>query len=84
MEIVTMRKKGQITIPTKLRKKLGLEPGSELRIFSASNNDQGFKVAKVGSIMDLAGSLPKPEKAFSIDEINEGIAKGASEDGTST
>jgi len=82
MEIVTMREKGQITIPTKLRKKLGLEPGSELKIFSSVANDDGFKVAKVGSVMELAGSLPKPEKAFSIDEINDGIEKGASEDGS--
>jgi len=82
MEIAIMNEKGQITIPSKLRKKLGLVKGAKLKLFSASNND-GFKVAPTGSIMDLAGSLPKPDKAFSIDEINQGIANGACEDSSS-
>lgn len=82
METVTMSSKGQITIPSQLRKKLGLEGGAQLRLFSTEDG-KGFEVTKSGSIMDFAGSLPKPKRALSIDEINEAIARGAVEDGAS-
>lgn len=80
METVIMREKGQITIPRKIREKLGLEVGAELKLFSAANND-GFKVAKTGSVMELAGSLPRPEKALTIEEMNEGMIQQAAKEG---
>ena len=79
METTILNKKGQITIPSALRKKLGLESGSKLRIFSPSGSSD-LRIAPTGSIMDLAGCLPKPSKSLSIEEINEAIGEGASED----
>ena len=79
METVTINNKGQITIPVKIRKKLGLKKGTRLRIFATQNSNE-LTVMKEGSIMDLADSLPKPDKTFTIEEINEAMEKAVCEE----
>ena len=79
METVTINNKGQITIPVKIRKKLGLKKGTRLRIFATQNSNE-LTVMKEGSIMDLADNLPKPDKTFTIEEINEAMEKAVCEE----
>jgi AbrB family looped-hinge helix DNA binding protein len=79
MDTAILNNKGQITIPSALRKKLGLEAGAKLRIFSASGSSD-LKLSPTGSIQDLAGCLSKPKKPLSIEEMNDATGRGAVED----
>ncbi|MGJ8697975.1 MAG: AbrB/MazE/SpoVT family DNA-binding domain-containing protein [Verrucomicrobiaceae bacterium] len=79
MDTAILNSKGQITIPSALRKKLGLETGTKLRLFSSSGGND-INIAPTGSVHDLAGILPKPAKAMSIDEINAGIERAAADE----
>ena len=67
---VVVTRRGQTTIPTKIRKKLGIEEGSVLRV-----EVEGEKVVftKVPSLFDLAGTskLSKDEAFRLIDEMRE-------------
>lgn len=72
MEVSTMNAKGQVTIPAKLRKRLNLEPGSKLRLF-LEPDEHSVVMAATGSIKDAFGILPKPEKAFTIEEMDEAV-----------
>ena len=75
MPTATLTSKGQVTIPKKIREKLGLKPGDKLRF---ELNEQGkLEVStKTYSIMDTAGILYRPgQKAKTVEEMDEGIAE---------
>lgn len=78
MEIVTINQKGQITIPSRLRKELELTSGKEVRLF-ANPQKTGFTVAKTGSILDGLGQFPKPTKPLSIEEMDAAKESAAAE-----
>lgn len=67
---VVVTRRGQTTIPTKIRRELGIEEGTRLRVEA-----QGGKVilTKVPSIFDLAGtSKLSRENAFEqLDRMRE-------------
>ena len=67
-----MNAKGQVTIPAKLRKQLNLEPGSKLRLFIESD-EHSVVMTATGSIKDAFGILPRPAKAFTIEEMDESV-----------
>jgi AbrB family looped-hinge helix DNA binding protein len=50
---VVVKRKGQITIPAKMRKKLGIEENSRLQV---EEQDDTIILKKCPSIFDLAGS----------------------------
>ena len=50
---VVVKRKGQITIPAKIRKKLGIEENSRLQVEAQDNT---IVLKKSPSIFDLAGS----------------------------
>jgi AbrB family looped-hinge helix DNA binding protein len=50
---VVVKRKGQITIPAKMRKKLGIEENSKLQL---EEQDDTIILKKSPSIFDLAGS----------------------------
>jgi AbrB family looped-hinge helix DNA binding protein len=50
---VVVKKKGQITIPVKMRRKLGIEENSKLEL---AEQDDAIVIRKCPSIFDLAGS----------------------------
>lgn len=65
MYTATVTAKGQITIPSEVRKAMRLTPGSKILIFRDSEGDFILRT-KTGSIMDLRGclagySLPKTD-----------------------
>jgi AbrB family looped-hinge helix DNA binding protein len=67
-----MTSKGQITIPIKIRKALGLKPGARIDFYEVENGEYAIR-AKTGSIMEMEGCIPKPEHPISIEEMNRAI-----------
>lgn len=71
MLITTVTSKGQATIPSSIRKKLGLKPGERV-IFE----EEGDKVVvrKIPHLLDLMGSI-KTTKKYNQKAINKAIGK---------
>jgi len=67
---VLVTRRGQTTIPTEIRRKLGIREGSRLKVETS-----GGKVilTKIPSVFDLAGTSPMSrERAFSqLDKMRE-------------
>jgi AbrB family looped-hinge helix DNA binding protein len=75
MATATITSKGQVTIPKKIREKLGLKPGDKIS-FEVNEKGKLDVSTKTHSIMDTAGILHRPgQKAKSIEEMNEGVAE---------
>lgn len=77
MEISTINAKGQVTIPAKMRKRLSLRPGSQIRLY-VEPGDQSMVIQPTGSIQDGYGLLKKPSKAATVEEMNAAITAAAS------
>jgi AbrB family looped-hinge helix DNA binding protein len=74
MAVATITSKGQVTIPKKIRDKLGLKPGDKVD-FEVNDKGKLEVSTKTYSIMDTAGMLYRPgQKAKTIEEMNEGVA----------
>ena len=76
MTIATLTSKGQITMPSSVRKALGLRPGAKVDFIA---QDDGFKVVAVDRHVStlkgrFAGRVAKP---VSIEAMNEAIAEAA-------
>jgi AbrB family looped-hinge helix DNA binding protein len=72
MPSATVTSKGQITIPVKVRKALGLMPGARVDFYEIGNGEYAFR-AKTGSIMEMEGCLPNLGYAPSIEEMNQSV-----------
>jgi AbrB family looped-hinge helix DNA binding protein len=72
MPTATMTSKGQITIPIKVRKALGLKPGVRIDFYEVEDGEYAFR-PKSGSIMEMEGCVPKPDHPISIEEMNRAI-----------
>jgi AbrB family looped-hinge helix DNA binding protein len=72
MPTATMTSKGQITIPAKVRKALGLKPGVKIDFYEIEDGEYAFR-PKTGSIMDMEGCLPKPDHTISIEEMHKAV-----------
>ena len=69
----TVSSKGQVVIPSDVRKRLGLTQGSVLRFLV---DDEGVRLLPaVGDVRRLKGRLPKPPKAVSLDEMSRAIGE---------
>jgi len=75
MATATVTSKGQITIPIELRTELGLKPGDKV-IFAKNPQGRYVLYPKNGSVTALKGMFGKFERAVSIEEMNEAIARG--------
>jgi len=79
MASATITSKGQITIPVRVREKLGLEPGDRIEFVEVEEGKFQFMPA-TRSIRDLKGMFYHPaRKPVSIEEMNAAIAKRAAE-----
>ena len=68
--------KGQVTLPKPIRDRLDLRAGD--RIAFSMEDDGGLLVTPVtGSVMDLAGMLPRPPVPLSQEEMDEAVAQEA-------
>jgi antitoxin PrlF len=78
MPTATMTSKGQITIPVKVRKALGLKPGAQIDFYEGENGLYTLW-PKTGSIMEMEGCIPKPDHIITIEEMNQAILDRAAE-----
>jgi len=78
MPTATMTSKGQITIPVKVRKALGLKPGVRIDFYEIEDGEYAFR-PKTGSIMDMKGCIPKLDHVLSIEEMNQTVLDYATE-----
>ena len=78
----TLTSKAQITLPKGIRTLLQLGPGDKVDFIPQP--DGRITVAKVSktshaSFASLRGLLPKPQRAFSIEEMNQAVLDHAAE-----
>lgn len=78
IEVATVTSKGQITVPVRMREKLGLRPGSKI-VFEEQPGGSFVVRKKTGDIRDLKGFFPKPPKPLAIEEMDEVIARAVIE-----
>ena len=78
MPTATMTSKGQITIPIKVRKALGLKPGVRIDFYEVEDGEYAFR-PKTGSIMEMRGCVPKLDHVITIEEMNQAILDRAAE-----
>lgn len=77
MAIATLTSKGQITIPARVRRALGLEAGDRVE-FVEQGKAQFTIIAATRSVRELKGLFQgKRSKPVSIEEMNAAIAKRA-------
>ncbi|MCE2991809.1 MAG: AbrB/MazE/SpoVT family DNA-binding domain-containing protein [Candidatus Jidaibacter sp.] len=69
MHYSTITSKGQVTIPAAVRNLLHLEAGSKLEFIVHDNALLAIPINK--SVLDLEGILPKTDKIFSCEEIDD-------------
>jgi AbrB family looped-hinge helix DNA binding protein len=69
----TVSSKGQVVIPSDVRRKLGLVQGSVLRF--VVDGDSVKLLAAGGDIRKLKGRLPLPAQPVSVSDMNETIAQ---------
>ena len=72
MPTATMTSKGQITIPAKVRKALGLMPGIRVDFYEVADGEYALR-PKIGSIMELKGCLAGDGPPATIEEMNQAI-----------
>ncbi len=74
MDTTTVTRKGQITIPARIRLRLGLKQGDKVAFI-----DEGDKVVlkPVASNVELAFGLIKAKKSVSLDEMEQAIRNRA-------
>ena len=78
----TLTSKAQITLPKGIRTLLQLQPGDKVDF--VPQPDGRVTVAKVSktshaSFASLRGLLPKPQRAFSIEEMNQAVLDHAAD-----
>ncbi len=81
MSTATLTSKGQITIPAAVRAALGVDAGD--RIDFIPTGDGRFELAAAtDSVRALKGSIAKPKKPVSIEDMNAAITKRAAQAGS--
>lgn len=72
MSTATITSKGQVTIPKRVRDRLGVNPGDRVE-FVEMENGVFQLVTAIREIQSLKGIVPKPKKAVTIAEMKESI-----------
>ena len=74
MATATITSKGQVTIPKKIRDKLGLKPGDTLNF--DIKDSRTISVTRKKSIDEAFGMLQREnQESFTIEEMNQGVAE---------
>jgi AbrB family looped-hinge helix DNA binding protein len=71
----TITSKGQITLPKALRERFALLPGDQVE-FIVDEHEGVRMLPRTRSVKALKGMLPKPDRAVSLEEMDEAIAGG--------
>ena len=72
----TITSKGQVTLPKPIRDRLDLRAGDRIA-FSMEDDGRLLVTPVTGSVMDLAGMLPRPPVPLSQEEMDEVVAQEA-------
>ncbi len=75
--IATMTSKGQLTVPVEARKKLGLKAGTKVDLITTEDGRLEL-IPLTNSVKGLKGMVPKPERALTLEEMDQSIASGSS------
>ena len=79
MDVATVTSKGQITVPVRMREKLGLRPGSKI-VFDEQPNGDFVVRKKSGDIRELKGLLKAPPGvSLTIEDMVRAIGKAMKE-----
>lgn len=73
MSEATVTSKGQVTIPSEVRKAMGLAAGKRV-VFTPMGDGSTVMRAKTKSVLDLRGVLGKPRKRIAVDKMRIGRA----------
>lgn len=74
--LATLTSKGQVTVPSEIRKRLKLQPGDRLDF--VLREDGNIEVVPLrGSITELKGMVPRPSEAVPLEEMDKAIAEGS-------
>lgn len=73
----TITSEGQITVPIKIRTELNLQAGDQLHFRIENGTIRITPERKKGSVDHFINALPKSKRSFSVEEMNEAIAKAA-------
>ena len=73
----TVTSKGQVTLPSELRKRLGLKQGSRIRFNIPESGPVQVEPVRydIEDLWRLADSFPRPEGVMSFEEMNEAKAR---------
>ena len=72
----TLSSKGQVTIPKAVRERLRINPGDRFKFFF---HPDGVLILPKIPTKRLKGSVPKPARPVSQQEINRAVEAGATE-----
>ena len=70
----TLTSKGQMTLPSAVRARLGLEAGDHLLVTVQDDDTIILKRKPTASVTALRGLLPRPKRALTVEEMDAGIA----------
>ena len=77
MATSTMTTKGQVTIPSDVRRRLGLDAGDRIEFVEIESGVFAIKPA-IDDVRSLKGLLRKPSKPVSVEAMNAAVrARGA-------
>lgn len=66
--------KGQMTLPSAVRARLGLEAGTHLLVTVQDDETIILKRKPTGCVTALRGLLPRPKRALTVQEMDAGVA----------
>ena len=70
----TLTSKGQMTLPSAVRARLGLEAGDHLLVTVQDDDTIILKRKPTASVTALRGLLPRPKRVLTVEEMDAGIA----------
>ena len=78
MSSAVLSSDGKATIPKPVREHLRLQPGDRIE-FVVQDNGSVVLIPRKHQIADLQDILPRPPRAATLDEMDEGIARHVAE-----
>jgi len=71
----TLTSKGQMTLPSAVRARLGLEAGDRLLVTVQDDDTIILKRPPSAGIKSLRGLLPKPGRALTVEQMDAGVTR---------